>query len=366
MEVNMQFVCNTMDLNQALSTVIHALPQKSPKVVLEGIQIQALSDSIVLTATDMVIGIECKIDAVVKEEGCVIVPGRYFCEIVRKLPGDEISIAVNDRMMIGIISGEFRTIISGQDAEEYPELPAVTGNTIHISQKNLKWLINGTIFAVAQDENHPTMNGCLFDIDSHVINVVALDGFRLAILKEATEYEGNPIYAIIGSKPLSDISKIINDTEDEADLCFSRSHVSLTVGNTQLIARLLEGEFTKYKHIVSNEYTTKIRIKRTALEDAIDRAMLIGRETKSKMVTFKIEQEFLTVSIQNVNMEEKIPILMEGKDIEIAFNMKYIMDITRNISDEEIEFNFKSNLTPCNIHPIEGDSYTYIVLPVRF
>ena len=142
----MRFSCNVAELNEALSIAFHAIPVKSAKAVLEGIQIEAQRDSIVLTSTDLTMGIECHVHANVEEEGSVVLPGRFFCEIARKLPGTEVDISINERYLASISSYQFRTTIAGMDALEFPELPSIKGQTVQLTEKQLKQLINGTLF----------------------------------------------------------------------------------------------------------------------------------------------------------------------------------------------------------------------------
>ena len=366
MEDTMRFTCNVAELNDALSIAIHAIPVKSPKLVLEGILMEAADSSVMLTSTDMTIGIECKVQAYVEEKGSVVLPGRFFCEIARKLPGENVRITVNERSIANIESGFFKTSLAGSDALEFPELPVVKGQTVSMSQKKLKRLLNGTMFAVATDESRPVLTGCLFEVNEKEISVVALDGYRLAICKETLDDVFDKLSHVIGGKVLGDIAKILNDSDDEVSICFSKSHACVRIDENMVIARLLEGEFIRYNQILPTEFVTKIVLNRMRLVDALDRAMLIGRESKSTLVTFKIEENQMTILMQHTSMEEKMEILSQGKYIEIAFNVKYVLDVLKAIPDDEIEMRFKSNVSPCLIYPTDGgDQYLYLVLPVR-
>lgn len=366
MEDIMRFSCNVAELNNALSIAIHAIPVKSPKLILEGILIEAQQNAVILTSTDMALGIECKIPAIVEMEGSVVLPGRFFCEVARKLPGEDVRISVNERSVASISSGFFKTSIAGMDALEFPELPVVKGTTVTMTEKQLRRMLNGTLFAVAIDESRPILTGCLFDVDGNDMSIVALDGYRLAICREKLENTFDASSHVIGGKVLGDVVKILNDQDDEVSICFSRSHVCIRIGENMVIARLLEGDYMRYKQILPTEYVTRIIVNRMSLADAMDRAMLIGRESKSTLVTFKVEGNQMTILMQNTSMEEKIEISSEGKDMEIAFNVKYVMDVLKAISDDEIEMRFKSNVSPCLIYPTDGgDQYLYLILPVR-
>ena len=295
--------------------------------------------------------------------------GNYFftAKIRRKLPGGMCDITISDRMQATIRCASIRTTISGFDPVEYPELPQVQGSSFSVAQNVLRDMIGRTIFAIAVDESRPILTGCLMEIEKTEMRVVALDGFRLAIRKENIEGPENSVSAVVGGKVLGDIAKILADTDEPVSMCFSRSHVQMNVGATHIVARLLEGEFIRYRQILPQEWQTRVAVRRTELSSAIDRASLIAREGKSNLVCFKIDGDALMVTSnsENGDMEEKMDVTTEGKDLTIAFNVRYITDVLKALSDDEVFMRFNSNVSPCVVCPTEGDSYLYLVLPVR-
>ena len=368
MEVeNMRFSCDTNQLNTSLSIVSRALAVRSPKPILEGVLFESCEEGLRLTCTDLALGIETVIPATFIEEGRAVLPGKLLCEVVRKLPGETCEFSISDRMQATIRSATSRITISGFDPAEYPELPQVSGEGFTMSQSMLKDMVGRTIFAIAVDESRPILTGCLMEIDRSEMRVVALDGFRLAMRKENIEGPENAVSAVVGGKVLGDIAKILSDTDETVSLCFSRSHVKLDIGQTHVVARLLEGEFIRYRQILPQEWQTRVTVSRSGLSSAIDRASLIAREGKSNLVCFKIDGETLDVTSNSEtgDMEEKISVYTEGKDLTIAFNVRYITDVLKALSDDEVLMRFNSNVSPCVVCPTEGDSYLYLVLPVR-
>ena len=363
----MRFSCDTNDLNSSLSIVSRALAIRSPKPILEGILFESCENGLRLTCTDLALGIETVIPATFIEEGRAVLPGKLLCEIVRKLPGGMCDITISDRMQATIRCASIRTTISGFDPVEYPELPQVQGSSFSVAQNVLRDMIGRTIFAIAVDESRPILTGCLMEIEKTEMRVVALDGFRLAIRKENIEGPENSVSAVVGGKVLGDIAKILADTDEPISMCFSRSHVQMNVGATHIVARLLEGEFIRYRQILPQEWQTRVAVRRTELSSAIDRASLIAREGKSNLVCFKIDGDALMVTSnsENGDMEEKMDVTTEGKDLTIAFNVRYITDVLKALSDDEVFMRFNSNVSPCVVCPTEGDSYLYLVLPVR-
>lgn len=363
----MRFSCDTNELSAALNIVSRALAARSPKPILEGILLEACEDGLRLTCTDLALGIETTIPATFVDEGRAVLPGKLLCEVVRKLPGGSCEISVSDRLQATIRCASFRTTITGLDPIEYPELPEVAGASFEVAQNVLRDMIGRTLFAIAIDESRPILTGCLFEIGREEMRVVALDGFRLALRKERISGPDADVAAVVGGKVLGDIAKILADTEENVSLTFSRSHMQLDTGRTHIVARLLEGEFIRYRQILPTEWQSRVCVSRSELSSAIDRASLIAREGKSNLVCFKIDGDTLTVTSNSEtgDMEEKIDVTTDGKDITIAFNVRYITDVLKALSDDEVFMRFNSNVSPCVICPTDGDGYLYLVLPVR-
>ena len=363
----MRFSCDTNDLNASLSTVSRALAQRSPKPILEGILLESCEEGLRIICTDLALGIETTIPATFIEEGRIVLPGKLLCEVVRKLPSGVCDVAVSDRLQTVIRCEKSRTTITGFDPVEYPELPEVSGHEFEMPQGVLRDMIARTLFAIAVDESRPVLTGCLFEIGQQEMRVVALDGFRLAMRREDIVGPQEPVSAVVGGRILSEVSKTLSDSEEPVQLCVSRSHIQMMIGGTRVVARLLEGEFIRYRQILPDEWQTRITVSRTELGSAIDRASLIARESKNNLVCFKIDGETLEVTSnsESGDVQEQLNIGTEGKDLTIAFNVRYITDVLKAISDDEVRMRFNSNVSPCVVCPTQGDAYLYLVLPVR-
>ena len=363
----MRFTCDTNDLNASLSVVSRALAVRSPKPILEGILFESCDEGLRLTCTDLAMGIRTVIPASFTEEGRVVLPGRLLCEVVRKLPGGQAEFSISDRLQATIRCSSFRTTLTGLDPVEYPELPPVSGHTFCAEQGKLRDMIGRTIFAIAVDESRPILTGCLLEIGKEAMRVVALDGFRLAMREEAIEGPQQEISAVVGGKVLADIAKILGDGEEKTEICVSASHIRLNIGNTHIVARLLEGEFIRYRQILPQEWQTRVTLSRADLSSAIDRASLLAREGKNNLVRFKVDGEQLEIASNSEtgDTQETLNVTTEGKDLTIAFNVRYITDVLKALSDDEVVMRFNSNVSPCVVCPTQGEAYLYLVLPVR-
>lgn len=364
----MRFQCEVPELMNALNTVSRALAVRSTMPVLEGIFLESNPEGLRLLCTDMALSIETTISATIEEEGRAVIPGKLFLEVIRKLPSDTVSIAVNERYAATIRCQTSRTTLSGMNPMEFPELPQIDGGSlVSVPQNMLRDMILKTSFAIGTDESRPILTGSLLEIEPEEIRLIALDGFRLAIRHEQLKGPEGSVQAVIGGKMIGDLSKVLLDSEDSADLIITHTHLCAKMGKTRVITRLLEGEYIRYRQILPTDFQTRVTVRRAQLSEAIDRASLIAREGKNNLVRFKIEGDSLTLSsnAELGDVQEQMDVITEGKDIEIAFNVRYVSDVLKVLSDENVCMRFNSNVSPCVICPQEGDAYLYLVLPVR-
>jgi len=364
----MHFQCSVEHLNAALNIVTRALAARSASPILEGVLMSSTPEGLRLTCTDLALGIETYVDAVIQEEGSVILPGKILSEIIRKLPEGTLEMKINGQNVASIRCEGSRTTLSGLSADEYPALPEVGDSTaISLPKKVLRDMISRTSFAIATDEARPILMGCLLETEGNELSIVALDGFRLALRKKTFDTELPKLTAVVPGKVLNEIAKIVEDTEEEVTLRLGASHLAADMGKTRIVARLLEGEFIRYRQILPSSWQTKICVSRSALEKAMDRASLMAREGKNNLVRMHVEDGMLiiTSNAELGDVREEISIENEGRDLDIAFNVRYISDTLRAIEDENIVIRFNSNVSPCVICPLSGDHYLYLALPVR-
>ncbi|AYF53954.1 DNA polymerase III subunit beta [Clostridium botulinum C] len=363
----MKFTCAKNKLQEAISIAQKAVTGKSPMPILQGIHISAKNNELTLIGSDIDLSIETKIDAEVKEEGSIVVDSRIFGEIIRKLPNSLININTTENNSIEIICEKSKFDLIHMDSDEFPNLPSINENIIFsIPEKVLKNMIKGTIFAIAQDETRPILTGILFEVRDKKVNLVALDGYRLALKSNMIDNE-NTISAVIPGKTFSEVSKILSDDEKNVNITFTPNHILFNLGETKIISRLLEGEFIKYNSIIPEEYKLKVNAKRAELLNCIERASLMGKEGNTNLVKFDIKNDnlIITSNSQLGRVREELNIILQGDELEIAFNSKYLIDVLKILEDDEIIMEFDSSVSPCVIKSKENNTYTYLVLPVR-
>lgn len=367
----MKFTCNQQTLAKALNTVSKAVSTRTTLPVLKGILIEAKEDgTLILAASDLEISIQKKVKASVEQGGKAVVMSKLFGDIIRKLPNEDISIEETDdnSVLIKTNSSEF-TVVS-LPAEEFPKLGEREENTraLVFNKEIFRDMVRKTSFAASIDESKGILVGILTEINPESVNMVSLDGFRLALAKE-NMISNEKSHFIISAKIMNEISKIVSDDDSDSDIniFMGDKKAILNIGNTEVILRIMEGEFIKYRDIIPSDGTIKVTIGKEILLESIERASLLAKEGKNNLIKMTIKNNLLTVTSRSEEGNVKEEIIMEktGEDLEIGFNSKFVIDVLKVIDDEEISMIFKTGTSPCVVKPVEGDAYEYLILPVR-
>ncbi len=365
----MRFNCPSSLLLSGLSTVTRALSARSTQPIYEGVLMKTCDEGLRLTCSDGSISIVTTIAADISEEGAVVLPGKLLHEVVRKMPDAELSCAMSNNYAVTLKCVGSRTTISGQVADHYPALPLVSAeNSFILPQIMLKNMIQQTNFAISTDESRMVLTGSLLELAHGEVRMVALDGFRLALRLERASGSAPDVTAIIPGKTLGEIAKIMSDDENQmAMILTSGSQMQITMGQTQLFSTLIEGEFIKYRQILPAEFKTKVKVNAQALAMCVERASLMAREGKNNLVRMKIEDRsiVITSNSESGDVYEELDAEIDGEDLTIAFNVRYVQDVLRVVDEEEILLCFNTSVSPCLIKPVSGDAFLYLVLPVR-
>ncbi len=371
----MKFVVEKDKLLKAVNSVAKAVAVRTTTPILEGILIQTNDNNdIKLTCYDQELGIEYIIqDCDVQEQGAIVVNATMFGEIIRKLPDADISIEVNNKNLLVIECESSLYKLATMNADEYPELPEFTiENTVTIEQNTLKEMITKTIFAISIEENRPIFTGCLFEIKNNILNVVAVDGFRLAWKQKNLTDSVKDFSAVIPGRTLSEVNKIIADSLDTVKIGVSKNQALFEIENCKIVTRLLEGEFLNYSKVIPENWETRVRVNRALIMNCFDRISLISSSSieKEKKYPVKINVDTKGIKISCTNQtgdaKEELIVTTEGKELEAGFNPKYFLDVLRNIDDEEVYIDFGTAISPCIVRSVEDDGdYKYMILPIR-
>jgi len=426
----MKFTCQVPDFQDAISTSVRAIAARPASPILEGVLLEAVDGPdtggfVRLTCADASLVVISQAAADVREEGRIVLPGKLLAEYVRKLPSDELSFSSDENYRSTLKCASSRSVLMGAAPEAFVKLPDMnedgqTCKEITFSQRELKNALSRALFSVAAEEDRPVLTGCLLELDEASpenpgkqggATLVALDGYRLAIRRiplylpeepdgkedgkekdngETERTESAPaslneiraaqvldtllngttpaFSAVIPGKALEEVQRSLADLNEPVTLMLNRTHALISLGATRYIARLLDGEFIRYRQILPRESQTQVILPMTALASAIERASLIAREGKNNLLKLHLDAEMLviTANSEQASIQEEIyGIQMTGKPLDIAFNATYLMDLLKVLDDDAMEMRFQGALSPCLVCPLQGDAFLYLILPVR-
>ncbi|PTK16942.1 DNA polymerase III subunit beta [Mammaliicoccus sciuri] len=365
-------------LNQ-LNDTLKAISPRTTLPILTGIKIDATDKSIILTGSDSEISIEITINqnidgekiVDIEEKGSVVLPGRFFVDIVKKLPGKTVNLSTNDQFKTLITSGHSEFNVSGLDPDQYPLLPQVSeDDAIKLPIKVLKNIIAQTNFAVSTSETRPVLTGVNWLIQNNELICTATDSHRLALRKLKLEDEEiDDKNVIIPGKALSELNKIVSDSEEDINIFFASNQVLFKVGHINFISRLLEGNYPDTTRLFPENYETKIILDNSEFYHAIDRASLLAREGGNNVIKLstdvdKVELSSTSPEIGTVK-EDVSTDNVEGESLKISFNSKYMMDALKAIDNDEVQVEFFGTMRPFILKPKDDETVVQLILPIR-
>lgn len=368
----MKIICEKEKILKGITSVINGVASKTTMPILEGILLLTNDNELKLTSYDLEIGIEYILEANVEEQGNTVVNAVMFSEIIKRLPSTEIKITINENNLLEIECEGSLYKLATMNPDDFPELPKINvDNSIEIEQTTLKNMIRKTIFAVSQEENRPIFTGCLFEVKENKLNVVAVDGYRLAVKTKELINNGNDFSSVIPGKTLNEVNKIISDSFDTVKIGISRNQALFEMENCKIVTRLLDGEFLNYTNTIPKNWETRVKVNKNNIQNCFERILLISASSieKEKKYPVKINIELGKVTISCANQtgdaKEEIYVDTEGKDLEVGFNPRFFLDALKAIDDEEVYIEFGTNRSPCIIKPVEDGDYIYMILPIK-
>ena len=230
-------------------------------------------------------------------------------------------------------------------------------------------MIRKTSFAASIDENKGAMTGVLVEMEENSLNMIAIDGFRMAVSREQMKNKKKE-NIIIPAKILNEISRIISETETENEdvkVLLSKKKAVFSMENTKVVVRLLEGEFMNYRRIIPSDNPCRVVLNRNDFLDGVERASLLAKVGKNNLVRLEIKDGSIEITSKSEegNVKEHIIVSKEGNDLTIGFNSKYLIDVLKVIDNENIVLLFNTSVSPCLVKPVSGDNFEYLILPVR-
>ncbi|MBR5783009.1 MAG: DNA polymerase III subunit beta [Clostridia bacterium] len=369
----MIFSCEKARINEAVAVVSRAAAAKSSLAALEGILLEAAGDKVKLTAYDLDIAVIFSIPAQIEAEGSIVLPAKLFGDIVRKLPDGMVRIQTDEKFMTKINGGSVKFTIAGLSPVEYPELPTVIdGDELILECESFKNLLKQTVFAAAETDERPVLQGILFDIEAeqNKIHGVAVDGIRLAVRNEPIiSFKGMNEKFVIPKKTVLELLKNIPEETEElvVNISISHKHLIFRMDEKVIISRRLEGEFLNYKIAIPSNHNFSVTVDKRQMASSIERAALLVNPTVRIPIhcTFDYSIIKLSTTTNMGKFYDEFEIEPFHNTLEIGFNHRMMLDALNACEDSEVKIELGSALEPIVLKPVEGDDFIFLVMPMR-
>ena len=362
----MKFVCDGLSLSEAVMKVSKACAVRTTAPIMECIKLSAYGTEVNLLATDGELSISKNVKAEVFEEGDVCVPGKLFSDFIGKLSGEEVCIATGEKG-VEISYRDAGTFLQSLPAEEFPRIDFTVGeNSFTMKQQSLKKIIAETTFCCATDDSRPILKGCLMEFKDQ-LEMCALDGYRLACTKAEIVTKSGEKSIICPARTLSEISKLLEGESEEITLYTQGGMLLVREGDTTVVSRLYQGEFIRKENVIPTRFTTVVTLKREEIIASAERAAILIRGDKNNLVTLDIGAESVKISSVSDygNVAETVKAAVEGTEITISMNAKFLLDALRALEEEEVVLSFNGAVSPFILQNLERKDSLYLILPVR-
>lgn len=364
----MFFTVERASLLEAVSKLQRVVGAKTSMPILEGILISAEQGKITLIAYNLEMGMKKEIYAKCEKTGDIVINARLLADILRRMNGIQVEIEADEKLNCHIKSGEATFDIMGMAATDFPEMPSVAeNNTVSIDSSIMADMIKTTIFAAAQNEGvKPILTGINFSVENSVLQLVAIDGYRLAVRNEKVQDVKN-IEFTVSNRAVAEVLKLIDEESEKVEINVGNRLISFNISGYSFISRLLEGEFVNYKKTLPEGYKQKVVVNTRDLINIIERVSLLISESFSTPVRcyFNELNVVFTCATTVGRATETFNTKLEGEKFEIGLNSRYLLDSLRAIQDEQIQILFNGPNAGILILPTEGEHFKYMIMPMR-
>jgi DNA polymerase-3 subunit beta len=373
----MKVSCLQENLAKGLSVVSRAVASRSTLPVLGNILLATDNARLRLCATNLELGITCWIGAKIEEEGAVTVPAKTLVDLVNTLPQDKVDMSLTVRTQtLNLNCGRVHANLKGIDAQEFPLIPlANLDDALQLNVDDLREMINQVIFAAATDEARPILTGVLAKIEEGQVTLAASDGFRLSVrTAHLSSPAHNPVSVIIPARALAELGRVITA---EAPVYMSlppgRGQVIFHHDSVELVSQLIEGTFPEYSNIIPKSYQTRTVMSTAEFRKACKTSDIFAREAShTARLKIKPGSELtpgqVVISATSAETGDNVAELdaaVEGQPLEIAFNVKYLVDVLNVIDTPNVALETSASTSPGVLRPVGRDEFLHVIMPMN-
>lgn len=365
----MKLTAEREKLLSPLQAVIGVVERRQTMPVLANVLLGVRDGRLSITATDLEVELVAGTEVTVQEAGDITVPGRKLLDILRALPDkSSVSLSVEGEKVV-IKAGRSRFSLSTLPAADFPVIDDINAQqTVQIPRKELLRLLEKTHFSMAQQDVRYYLNGMLLEIDAQVLRAVATDGHRLALCETAlTAKAKTSQQVIVPRKGVLELQRVLSNDEGSADLAIGTNHVRAQIGDIRFTSKLIDGRFPEYSRVIPATPATTIKADRDVLRQALQRTAILSNE-KYRGIRVTVKKNVITVQAHNPEQEEaeeEIEVGYDGLDLEVGFNVNYLLDALAAIDGQEVELGLTDSNSSCLIRSPGSAGARYVVMPMR-
>jgi DNA polymerase-3 subunit beta len=351
-----------------LQAVIGVVERRQTMPVLANVLLAVRAGKLSITATDLEVELVAATDVTVQEAGDITVPGRKFLDILRALPEKAaVALSVEGEKVV-IKAGRSRFSLVTLPAVEFPVIDDINAQqTVQVARKELQRLLEKTHFSMAQQDVRYYLNGMLLEIDAESLRAVATDGHRLALCETSLAAKAKASQqVIVPRKGVLELQRVLTD-QGTAELAIGTNHVRAQIGDVRFTSKLIDGRFPEYSRVIPAAAVNAIRADRDALRQALQRTAILSNE-KYRGIRITVKHNMLTVQAHNPEQEEaeeEVAVAYEGSDLEVGFNVNYLLDALAAIDGQEVELGLTDSNSSCLIRSPGNATARYVVMPMR-
>lgn len=372
----MKFICAQTDLNSQLSSVNRAVPSRPSRPILANVLLtaDAASQSVTLIGFDEVLGIQSSFASQVEQGGSLTLPAKLFSDIVSRLTSGDITVEANpDNTAISLISASGHYEVRGLSADDYPALPTVeTGEAIALSAEVLLAGLKSSLFATSSDESKQVLTGVHLLADGDSLEFAATDGHRLAVVQ--TEDGAGATLTMdvtLPAKALRELERMIQayNAAEPVQVRLDDTQVLFDLGQQRLTTRLLEGQYPQYRQLLPKQFARQVTVDRRPLMDSLERiGVLASQKNDIIKLTLNAVDQILSLSVEAQEVgsgREDLPAQISGEDLDIAFNVRYLLDGLKAFDTQSVQMQCNAATSPAVLIPLGETKITYLVMPVQ-
>ncbi len=368
----MRFSVENNELNKALNIVSKAVSAKSTSSALQCVYFEAADGILTLKATDGELSIITSIEADVSEEGKTIITLKTLFDLIRTFPSERVFFDIDPvNYNVGISCAMLEVSLLAMDPSSYPVFENLSVDSmITMENEVFRDIIRECVFCCAPSISvNPVITGINIELEEDGIICTALDGYKMSVRKQPlNESPIRDSNIIVPGRIMNEVLKILSLYEDDISFGVQNNRFVINIRETQIMSNLIEGTYINYRGLIPSTINTVVKIGKNELMSSIERAGLLVTSVENSMVKLVIEDDRLNISSSSAigKISESLSISKTGEDIKIAFNVRYLAELIKNIKDDRIILEFRDSNSPCLIKPVDNDRFTFLVMPVRY